>query len=215
MSIAESIEDIFVKGKDGKIHEYYYNSDETAGEHIVHNVIGINQIIEAEYFKDNQSEFFSYLDSCCKTYLTDIDKQNFEEYVQEIKDIDQSDIITNGTDDNAVDKLLHHAYKELLIQKSNLEMKSFLTDLENKSPKEVIESAYELTMKNEMMFALKDDSLTNEQIKTLAKCDYPLEKCYRSWIKNDLSYTDILQASVAETANREIEYQRSEVDLDI
>lgn len=215
MSIAESIEDIFVKGKDGKVHEYYYNSDETAGEQIVHNVIGINQIIEAEYFKDNQSEFFSYLDSCCKTSLTDIAKPKFEECVQEIKDINQSDIITNRADNNAMDKLLHHAYKELLVQKSNLEMKSFLTDLENKSPKEVIESAYELTMKNEMMFALKDDSLTNEQIKTLAKCDYPLEKCYRSWIKNDLSYTDILQASVAETANREIEYQRSEVDLDI
>lgn len=212
MSIAESIEDIFVKGKDGNVHEYYYA---TAGDQIVHNIMGIDQIIAAECFKDNRLNFFSYLYGCCKTHIADITESHFEEYAREIKAINQSDIISFSKDNNAVDKLLHHAYKELLVQKSNLEMKSFLTDLENKSPKEIIESAYELTMKNEMMFALKDDSLTNEQIKTLAKCDYPLEKCYRSWIKNDLSYTDILQASVAETANREIEYQRSEVDLDI
>ncbi len=82
-----------------------------------------------------------------------------------------------------------------LNEKVEQEYASFKKELEQKSPKEIIEKAYELVVKQEIKDELKEKNLTKDELKALLKEKDLLSECYEDWRNSDgrlgevISYT--------------------------
>lgn len=82
-----------------------------------------------------------------------------------------------------------------LNEKVEREYASFKKELEQKSPKEIIEKAYELVVKQEIKDELKEKNLTKDELKALLKEKDLLSECYEDWRNSDgrlgevISYT--------------------------
>ncbi len=82
-----------------------------------------------------------------------------------------------------------------LNEKVEQEYASFKKELEQKSPKEIIEKAYELVVKEQIKEELKEKNLTGDELKALLKEKDLLSECYEDWRNSDgrlgevISYT--------------------------
>ena len=82
-----------------------------------------------------------------------------------------------------------------LNEKVEREYASFKKELEQKTPKEIIEKAYELVVKQEIKDELKEKNLTKDELKALLKEKDLLSECYEDWRNSDgrlgevISYT--------------------------
>lgn len=74
-----------------------------------------------------------------------------------------------------------------LYEKAYKEQQEFIAELKKSTPEKIIEQAYELVMREDILMTFEDDYLSPEQAKALLKLEYPLAACYRTWLKNDCS----------------------------
>ena len=93
--------------------------------------------------------------------------------------------------------------------KLNKELKQFKKNLKKKSKNEIMDTAYELTCKEEIkqeLLNLDDDKkeflyLQNENI---------LNEIYSNWLKNDSPLSDSIRDSIDETINRKMKIDINE-----
>ena len=78
------------------------------------------------------------------------------------------------------------------------------------TPEQIIEKAYEIVMREDIMIVFEDDSLSDKQVKALAKLEYPLSACYDEWQKTDVTYMDRLRDVVDDVANDLIKQNEAE-----
>lgn len=105
----------------------------------------------------------------------------------------------------------------LLFEKMQAELDSFIEELETKPPSEIIEFAYELTYKEDILQSLVFDfegnyPLTNEQAKALLSLKYPLDYLYQEWLDYDGSVLDTLRQSNDLAIKKQTEYLKSRAD---
>lgn len=86
--------------------------------------------------------------------------------------------------------------KDLLYEKMSKEQDNFIEKLKHSSPEEIISSAYEKVMRDDILMLFDDDFLDTKQTKALLKLEYPLSACYDEWLKNDYTYMDMLRDTV-------------------
>lgn len=86
--------------------------------------------------------------------------------------------------------------KDLLYEKMSKEQDNFIEKLKHSSPEEIISSAYEKVMRDDILMLFDDDFLDTKQMKALLKLEYPLSACYDEWLKNDCTYMDMLRDTV-------------------
>lgn len=86
--------------------------------------------------------------------------------------------------------------KEKFDEKIDTEYKEFIEDLEQCSPKIIIDRAYEKVCKEEMIYKLKDKDYTISELKTLLKTDEILQECYDEWLKSDGNFSEMLEYAV-------------------
>lgn len=86
--------------------------------------------------------------------------------------------------------------RDLLYEKMSNEQESFVEKLKHSSPEEIISSAYEKIMRDDILMLFEDDFLDAKQIKELLRLEYPLSACYNEWLSNDYSYMDMLRDTV-------------------
>ena len=79
---------------------------------------------------------------------------------------------------------------------NNIEYKEFIKDLEQCSPKIIIDRAYEKVCKEEMIYKLKDKDYSISELKTLLKTDEILQECYDEWLKSDGNFNEMLEYAV-------------------
>lgn len=99
------------------------------------------------------------------------------------------------------------------------ELDSFIAELKTKPPSEIIESAYELIYKQDIMQSLDFDfegnyPLTNEQAKALLSLNYPLDYLYQEWLDYDGSVLDTLRQSNDLAIKKQTEYLKTRVAKD-
>lgn len=87
-------------------------------------------------------------------------------------------------------------YNNLLYEKVAKELADFIAELKTKSPDEMIESAYELTIKEDMVSVFEGTDYSQTEAKALYKEKYPLDACYQEWLHNDLTHMDIIKETV-------------------
>lgn len=91
-------------------------------------------------------------------------------------------------------------YNALLYEKVQAEYDTFISELKTKPVEEVIEKAYEKVMKEEMVCICEFAKHNQKEAKALYLEKYPLDRMYQDWLKNDVSYMDMLRDSVDDSA---------------
>lgn len=85
--------------------------------------------------------------------------------------------------------------KEKLFEKLEIELEDFEQKLKQKTVDEILESAYELTVKREIIGEIKEKNLDEDELKALLKEDNLLSEFYEDWRNSDgrlgeeISYT--------------------------
>lgn len=99
-------------------------------------------------------------------------------------------------------------------EKMQAELDSFIAELKTKPPSEIIESAYELTYKEDILqsfdFELDGNCpLSNEQAKALLSLKHPLDYLYQEWLDYDDSVLDTLRQSNEFAIKKQTEYLKT------
>ena len=89
-----------------------------------------------------------------------------------------------------------------LLQKLEQELEDFKSYIKEMGVDFAIDSAYEITVKQEIVDSIVYDStLSKEQRKALLKSDNVLEQCYDEWLSTDGNLRENLNYSVDKTIN--------------
>lgn len=99
-------------------------------------------------------------------------------------------------------------YNELLQKKISKELSDFINELKTKTPEEVIESAYELIIKEDIASVFECINYSQQEAKALYEEKFPLEACYQEWLHNDQTYMDIIVQTVEDKIRSSVSQRR-------
>ena len=99
--------------------------------------------------------------------------------------------------------------RKQLYYKMNKEYEEFISTLSKKSPKEIIDSAFEKVSKEDILslFDHYNDSYSKEQIEILNKCKYPLGELYNGWLDCNSGVDPVMENSIVNTIEELSELQ--------
>lgn len=95
-------------------------------------------------------------------------------------------------------------YNELLYEKVQAEYDTFLEELKQMTPEQVIDRAYEKVTKENMVAVIQEKELTPIEAKALYREKYPLDRMYREWLDTDVSEMQMLKDSIDDTAKKAV-----------
>lgn len=90
--------------------------------------------------------------------------------------------------------------QEQLYIKAEAEQKDFKERLKLMPPDAIIDAAYEITSREDILEILGTVELEPKMVKALSKLNFPLSDCYDEWQKKDFSNTDELIDSIEQFA---------------
>ena len=101
--------------------------------------------------------------------------------------------------------------------KIQAELDEFIAELKTKSSSEIIECAYELIYKEDILQSFDFDvrgnnPLTNEQAKVLLSLKNPLDYLYQEWLECDSSVLDTLRLSNGFAIDKQIGHLKSRAE---
>ena len=91
--------------------------------------------------------------------------------------------------------------KDLLYEKMRKEQDNFIEKLKHSSPEEIIEEAYRITLREDILSVIDSDVLNAKQMSALIKTECPLAVCYDVWLKTDYSHMDDLRCVISDYAD--------------
>ena len=86
--------------------------------------------------------------------------------------------------------------KQRFEAKVNKEFKEFVEELKQNEPEVIVNTAYELVSKEEMIYKITEKDYTTSELKALLKTDGILDECYDEWLKSDGNFNEILEYAV-------------------
>lgn len=131
---------------------------------------------------------------------------------EEVKLIEK---LKNG--DSSAEKykcIIEHSIKTLknqnsLEEKLEKEFKDFYNKTKAKSPDEIMQCAYEITVKEEIKNNLKDMDLYPIEVKALLKQNDILNEFYHDWLNVDTPLGEVLENSIEESISMVTKYYKS------
>lgn len=75
-------------------------------------------------------------------------------------------------------------------------MSAFLDDLKIKPPEEIIENAYKITVRQDLMMILESEDFSPYEIEVLANLDHPLQVLYEQWVSTEDNHMEDLRNSM-------------------
>ena len=91
----------------------------------------------------------------------------------------------------------NYRYKDtLLYDKVSAEYQSLVNELSKKAPQQIIEGAYEVTAKSDILLLLAESVLEQRQVDILLAMEHPLDSLYHDWQDCECSYMDMLRDTV-------------------
>ena len=87
------------------------------------------------------------------------------------------------------------------------ELEAFKAELLDKSPQDIIENAYAIVIREDIVSEIECGSqYSDEQYKALLRLKYPLASLYDEWLSNDYSYMDMIRDTIDECADKQAKY---------
>ena len=95
-----------------------------------------------------------------------------------------------------------------LYQKMEKELEDFKNELRASTPDEIMSRAYELVIKEDILYHMEYNDLTDEQAKALLKDKKPLDSAYQKWEHMDTHYMDLIGDAVEARADELIQMKK-------
>lgn len=94
------------------------------------------------------------------------------------------------------------------------ELDDLKSELKTKSPDEIIQSAYELVAKEDIIMAFEcEESFDLSEYKTLLKTKKPLDYLYQEWLKFDSLEMNYLQESIHNSIEEQAERFKTKAEI--
>lgn len=90
--------------------------------------------------------------------------------------------------------------QERLYKKAEAEQKDFLDRLKLMPPEAIIDAAYEITSREDILEILGTTELEFSKVRALSKLNFPLSACYDEWQRTDYSTMDMIRESIEDFA---------------
>lgn len=100
--------------------------------------------------------------------------------------------------------------RQKFYDKLQKEFKDFIEEVKKKEPEVIVDSAYQIAIKEELVgiFFPQEDKYDIEEIKALNKLPDPLEELYQGWMDCDGGIHTVLEDSVSLTLEDVLEQQK-------
>ena len=100
--------------------------------------------------------------------------------------------------------------RKKLYEKLEKEFRDFIEDMKTNEAEVIVNSAYPIVMKEELlsMFYPESERFDIEEIKALNKIDSPLEELYQGWMDTDEGIHSVLEDSVSNTLEEVLKEQK-------
>ena len=101
-----------------------------------------------------------------------------------------------------------------LYKKMFAEQQEFIESLKNSTPENVIQYAYEIVIREDILLSLEENDLDAKQCKALLKEKKPLDKLFLAWEKHEGDHMNEIRDCIENKANELIKLARVRVDRD-
>lgn len=98
----------------------------------------------------------------------------------------------------------------ILITKAQEEYKTFIDSLRESDKDNIIEKAYEIVTKADIIAALQAGGYTKIDIETLMQLDNPLDEVYTLWLEKDISLVGDIHETILELIDERLDSIREE-----
>ena len=88
-----------------------------------------------------------------------------------------------------------------LFEKMTAEQDKFRDWLKSQPPEEVLNHAYEYTIREDILLSLEYNDLTTRQCQALLKSEHPLQDVFRAWEHHESPHMEEVQAIIEAKAN--------------
>jgi len=97
----------------------------------------------------------------------------------------------------------------LLYNKILKEQDLFKEKLRNSSAREVMENAYELVIREDILLHFEENDISGEQARVLLKSDHPLSDLFNAWENHESKHMEEIGETVEEYAKKLISEERA------
>lgn len=101
-----------------------------------------------------------------------------------------------------------------LYKKMFAEQKKFIEELKNSTPEIVIQNAYELVIREDILLHLEENDLEPHQCRALLKEKEPLSTLFLDWEKHEGDHMNEIRDCIENKANELIKLTRIKADRD-
>lgn len=98
-----------------------------------------------------------------------------------------------------------------LYEKMYSEQQAFVEGLKKSSPENIINQAYELVIREDLLISLEYNDLSAEQCKALLKEKKPLEKLFHSWENHESNHMNEVRDCIESFANDIISQRKGRI----
>ena len=104
--------------------------------------------------------------------------------------------------------------KTALYEKMFAEQQEFIESLKNSTPENVIQYAYEIVIREDILLSLEENDLNEKQCKALIKEKKPLDKLFLAWEQHEGDHMNEIRECIENKANELIKLTRLKADRD-
>lgn len=91
-----------------------------------------------------------------------------------------------------------------LYEKVEAEQTAFIDELKRSPPELIIEQAYELVIREDIVLALEEYDLSDKQCRALLKKEKPLSDLFLAWEDSESGHMEDIRNLIEHTANEQI-----------
>lgn len=101
-----------------------------------------------------------------------------------------------------------------LYEKMYAEQQEFISSLKTMTPENIIQYAYELVIREEILLSLEENDLDARQCKALLKEKKPLDKLFLAWEKHEGDHMNEIRDCIENKADELVKLARLKADRD-
>ena len=99
-----------------------------------------------------------------------------------------------------------------LYEKMYAEQQEFVESLKNSTPEIIIQNAYELVIREDILLSLEENDLDVKQCKALLREKHPLNKLFLAWEKHEGDHMNEIRNCIENKANELIKLAKIKAD---
>ena len=103
---------------------------------------------------------------------------------------------------------------QMLYDKALTELNTYLEDMKTKPPQEIINSAYQIVNKQDLLMILESAEFTPAELNVLNELDHPLQVLYEEWLPVEDRHMDELRDSVQSYLDTRLQYRAEKLYAD-